>query len=352
MQAQPSEEDLCQDDRNNYHTPGDPEKTNTHHNHNHEMDESKSKEETEPPSVSHPHSSNRISTLTDEDESPLRPPPLSFSPWSKKTSIVICVLGLLFFDLAMPCILFYTLSALTNLSISVNLGISCTSLGLGEMMELPLRAYRLVKYRSQYAPLGQEAKWGFDFLFWWYFIATFIGIVPYVMSTSLDEPILWMFLMTPGFITAFAVLTTGVSLFAFTLPVRVSSDAKGERCKPFVYYVMEDFVAVDAGQMRGYREELRARWNASPVFRRLLWDINLWWTVGGIVFTAALAGMTWGLTFNVAYGLSLGLLFVWIGLWALGTWWLVGRGLSRERQWYTKLTNTGVGNMDPGPDIV
>jgi hypothetical protein len=264
------------------------------------------------------------------------PPPLSFSPWSKKTSILVCTFGLLFFDLALPCLLYYTLDSLTSLSLAVNLGISCASLGLGEMLELPLRGYRLYKHQHLYAPLGQEGKWGFDFLFWWYLVATVIGIVPYVMSTSLDEPILWLFLFTPGFLAVFASATAAISMVPFRLPFRVSSDAKGVRCKPFTYYVIEDFVAVDAAQMRPYREELMERWNASPVFRAMIWEVNLWWTVGGVVFTGALAGITWGCDFNVAYGLSFGVLFIWIGVWAAFTWWWVKVGLRKERVWFER----------------
>jgi hypothetical protein len=273
----------------------------------------------------------------------LGPPPLSFDPWTKKTSIIVCTLGLLFFDLVLPCIIYYTISACTDLGIEINLGISCASLGLGELMELPLRGYRLYKDPSKYAPLGQNSKWGFDFLFWWYLIATVIGIVPYVISTCLEEPVLWLFLMTPGLLVGFVVLTAAVSAVPFRLPFRVSSDDRGERCKPFVYYVMEDFIAVDAGQMRIYREELRARWNASPVFRRLLWDVNMWWTLGGSTFIGGLAGMTWGLEFNLAYGLSFGMLFAWIGVWALGSIWMVRRDLRREREWFNRNTAYAVG---------
>lgn len=266
----------------------------------------------------------------------LAPPPLTFSIRDKIPSIVVCTLAILFFDLVMPCILYYTLNTLTDINIESVLGISCACLGLGELLELPLRGYRLYRYPEQYAPLGQKGKWGLDFLFWWYLIATVIGFVPYVVSTCFDTPILWLFLMTPGLLVGFAIMTTAVSAVPFKLPFRVSSDEKGERCKPFVYYVIEDFIAVDAGQMRGYREELKARWNASPVFKRLIWDINMWWTVGGVVFIGALAAMTWGLDFSVAYGLSFGMLFVWIGLWAIGSWLWVKRGLRREQQWFIK----------------
>jgi len=299
-------------------------------------------------------SQNTRSTIKEEaSKTPgLQPPPLSFSPWTKKTSIIVCTLGLLFFDLVLPCIIYYTLASLTSLNIEVNLGISCASLGLGEMLELPLRGYRLMKHRSLYAPLGQTAKWGFDFLFWWYLIATVIGIVPYVISTCLDEPVLWLFLITPGFLAGFAVLTAAVSAVPFRLLWRVSSDGRGERCKPFVYYVIEDFVAVDAGQTRRYRRELQARWNASPVFRRLIRDVNMWWIVGGVVFTGALAGITWRLPFEVAYGLSFGVLFLWIGIWALGTWLWVRRELRRERDWFARRTVELEGEMEKEPDIV
>jgi hypothetical protein len=291
-----------------------------------------------------PHSARTSWNLTEEDQDRpnpkvARPPPLSFDPWTKKYAILICTFGLLFFDLVLPCMIYYTLEAFTDLGLEINLGISCASLGLGEMMELPLRGYRLVKYRDSYAPIGQTSKWGFDFLFWWYSVATVIGIVPYVMSTSLDEPIPWLFLFTPGFLTIFVVITGAVSAVSFRMPCRISSDEKGTRCKPFAYYVIEDFVAVDAGQMRVYREELRARWNASPGFRRLIWDVNMWWTVGGVVFTGALAAMTWGLEFDIAYGLSFGMLFVWIGVWAGITWLWVRRELRREREWFAR---TGV----------
>jgi hypothetical protein len=282
------------------------------------------------------------STYYERKSSVSGPPPLSFSPWEKKTSIIMCSLGLLFFDLVLPCMIYYALITLTTLEIEIVLGISCASLGLGELLELPLRGYRLFKHPADYAPLGQTTIWGFDFLFWWYLIATVIGIIPYVISTSLEEPILWLFLMTPGFLVAFVIATSAISMVPFKLPFRVSSDAKGTACKPFVYYVVEDFVAVDAGQKRQYRQELQARWDASPVLRRLIWDINLWWTIGGLIFIGALAAMTWALDFNVAYGLSFGMLFIWIGLWALGSWLWVKRGLRAERRWFSKV---------PAPDV-
>lgn len=266
--------------------------------------------------------------------SPHLPPPLSFDPWTKKASIAIAILGILFFDLILPCLIYYLLETLTDLDEADVLGIACASLGLGELLELPLRGYHLVRNRESYAPLGQTAKWGFDFFFWWYALATIVGIVPYVMATDLDYAIGWLFLMSPGLIVGFAVLTAGVSAIPFRLPVRVSSDAKGERCKPFVYYVIEDFIAVDAHQLRGFREELRVRYTSSRGFRGMIWEVNMWWTIGGVLFIGGLAGITWGVSFPVAYGVSLGWFFAWMGIWSWVTLWWVKRSLRMEREWF------------------
>lgn len=152
----------------------------------------------------------------------------------------------------------------------------------------------------------------------------------------MDYAIDWLFLMSPGLIVGFAVATSAVSAMPFRLPVRLSSDARGARCKPFVYYVVEDFVAVDAHQKRPYREELRARYEASRIFRDMIWQANMWWTIGGVLFIGGLAGITWVVPFPIAYGVSLGLLFVWIIIWSGVTLWSVKRALRLERAWFLR----------------
>lgn len=276
----------------------------------------------------------RSNTSPEPKRHPHAPPPLSFDPWTKKTSIILCILGLIFFDLILPCLIYYLLDTLTNLDEEDVLGIACASLGAGELVELPLRGWRLVRFRDEYAPLGQQAKWAFDFFFWWYAAATVVGIVPYIMATDLDYAIEWLFLMSPGLIVGFAVATSGLSAVPFRLPIRVSSDVRGVRCKPFVYYIIEDFVAVDAHQKRPYRKELQVRYEASRIFRAMIWEVNMWWTIGGVLFIGGLAGITWAVPFPIAYGVSLGLLFVWIGLWSVVTMWWVKRALRIERKWF------------------
>jgi hypothetical protein len=45
-----------------------------------------------------------------------------------------------------------------------------------------------------------------------------------------------------------------ISLFAPTLPWWCSSDPKGTKMKPFVYYAVEDVLAVDARYGREFRK--------------------------------------------------------------------------------------------------
>jgi len=71
-----------------------------------------------------------------------------------------------------------------------------------------------------------------------------------------------------------------------------------------------------------------------------------------VVFIAALAGITWGMDFSVAYGLSFGMLFIWIGIWALGSLLWVQRGLRREREWFARREREVQGTSELDMDLV
>jgi hypothetical protein len=62
------------------------------------------------------------------------------------------------------------------------------------------------------------------------------------------------------------MIIEAISKVLFKLLFRVSLNEKGMRYKLFIYYITEDFIAIDIGQIRGYREELRKRWVVSLRF--------------------------------------------------------------------------------------
>ncbi|BFZ54040.1 hypothetical protein PYCC9005_001071 [Savitreella phatthalungensis] len=272
-------------------------------------------------------------------------PALPFDLWRRRNRIALGVMLLFFFDVAVPLILYYILQDSTGLSDEDVLGYACLSVGIGELLELPVRGYRLCRWPRVYNGCGIDKRSAFDLLFWWYIVATIIGVVPYAVATSLPSgPLYKVFLMTPGMVVGFASAACFLSLmpgkagvqldaidYGLPAPFRLSSDRAGEPIKPFVYYVVEDFLAVDCKQGRPWREACRARWLASPHFRRLMWHGTLFWGIGGLVFIAILAALTWGATFNVAYGLSFVWLFLWMMLCAATSWLYVRRSLVLER---------------------
>ncbi len=65
--------------------------------------------------------------------------------------------------------------------------------------------------------------------------------------------------------------------FGFRTPFRISSLPRGVVMRPGIYTIIEDIIAVDTGSGRLYREALDARYEASPLFRRMLYQLNLFW---------------------------------------------------------------------------
>ena len=86
-----------------------------------------------------------------------------------------------------------------------------------------------------------------------------------------------------GLLTITAIMTS----FGWRLPIRMSSTARGSLCKPGVFVVVEDIVAVDGGGGEGFRRALQARYEASQTFRRMLTQLNWVWGVGSVLVAVA-----------------------------------------------------------------
>ena len=71
--------------------------------------------------------------------------------------------------------------------------------------------------------------------------------------------------------------------------------------------VIEDVIAVDTGAGRAYRRAINDRYEASPMFRRMLWQLNTFWAVPAL---AVGAGVTAVVADNrvpqtIAYGIGM-----------------------------------------------
>lgn len=69
-------------------------------------------------------------------------------------------------------------------------------------------------------------------------------------------------------------------------PVPLSSAARGQVPRPEVYILVEDIVAVDGDGKDIFREKLAARYEASPVYCRLLVQLNWFWGIGSVTMSA------------------------------------------------------------------
>lgn len=254
-------------------------------------------------------------------------------------SIIIGPIFVLLLDLAVPCIIYYvTLRSYPGTPVfeQGSLGYTIISFGIGELGILIVRVYRLFRRPQRYAPLLSKSRWELDATAWVYGTALLVALIPFVVSTSIDNKEPWLFLYAPAFLIAYLWICAIVTLVPFKVPVRIDSEPAGSRLYPLVYYAAEDFMAVDAVQGREFRVRYRARYRESPMFRQMIRDLNLFWIGGCTVYLGCVSAVVWNLSFEFAFGVTLGVLFFWVILWAFLTWVWVQLALIREARWYRK----------------
>ena len=138
-----------------------------------------------------------------------------------------------------------------------------------------------------------------------------------------------------------------ISLVIFTLdvasllhvraPFRISSIAKGELVRPGIYTLLEDVVSVDLHGGYAFRARLNERWEESPLFRRLLYQLSILWSLPGLLVSAACTIAIFMTVDDVGFAFGWGLPYVWAILWTAVTVVIVNRGLGKEKQeWEAK----------------
>lgn len=261
-------------------------------------------------------------------------------PARDQVSIILGPFVIISCDLIIPCIIYY--AWLSSNPIGPDnpgyneeiLGYAVLSFGLGELYILVVRVWRLIKYREECGPLLSRHRWELDATSWIYGAALIAGLIPFVVGSTLDIPELYLY--SPGIYMAFLWFWALLSLIPFTSPVRINSEKSGHRMRPLVFYAAEDFFAVDGWQKRDFRIRYRERYDASIMFRKMIFEITVWWVAGIMVYIGCLSAVIWNNPFHVAFGLSLGLLFSFIILWAICTYIYVQLALEREREWWLR----------------
>lgn len=247
---------------------------------------------------------------------------------------------IIFFDLVLPCIIYYTWFGKSLASWKCEcqayrtlrevcplmtpefdrhiLGYSILSFGIGELYILIVRVYRLLKHPAECAPLLSRSRWELDATSWVYGVAMICALVPFLVGSTRE--IQRLYLYSPGFLFAFLAILMFVTILPIKIPIGINSQERQTRIRPFIYYACEDFISVDGLQDREFRIRYNYRYENSRAFRSMMFILTLWWLLGIIIYLGVLTTIIWTLDFHVAFGLSLGILFSWMFIWAASSY--------------------------------
>jgi hypothetical protein len=120
-------------------------------------------------------------------------------------------------------------------------------------------------------------------------------------------------------------------LFQIPAPCRISSIPKGAQLRPGIYPMIEDIVGVDGAGGTEYREALNRRYEASHVFRTMLRQLGLFWSIGAMAMATLCTILIFTINAEAGYVIGWAAPFIWAGIWTLATFWYVGRKLKEEK---------------------
>jgi hypothetical protein len=212
------------------------------------------------------------------------------------------------------------------------LGYAIISFGAGELWILIARVYRLFVHTEDCAPLLSRSRWELDATSWVYGVAMILALIPFVVGSSLVQPHLYLY--SPTFIMGFlGMLMLITELFPFVkIPIGINSQPRGTKLRPFIYYAAEDFIAVDGLQDREFRVRYNDRYENNKAFRDMFRYLTWWWLLGVCVYIGSVSAVIWTLEFHYAFGLSLGVLFAYIAIWAAVSYLWVKIEIEREHK--------------------
>ena len=88
---------------------------------------------------------------------------------------------------------------------------------------------------------------------------------------------------------------------------------------------------------RHFRRALNVRYEASPIVRQLVYEMTLYWAVGGLIFVGVCAALTFTTSLNIAFGTTLGWIPAWARFWFIVAHFWIGNRLNQEVSFRTKI---------------
>lgn len=140
--------------------------------------------------------------------------------------------------------------------------------------------------------------------------------------------------MAPSILVGNVSVQLFLSLFGLRLPIWISSTPPGQKIRPGGYYIMEDVVAVDGGGRSAFRKALIVRYENSPIFRRLVLEMTVYWAIAGLIFVGVSAAITFTTPLYIAFGVTLAWTPIWPFSCFLVAFYWVQRRLAQEEHWF------------------
>jgi len=234
-------------------------------------------------------------------------PRLNYNLWDYKTKLFIVTFLLVAESSLIPLALFYGLWFRTTLRHGIIFAVITAFFGLVTGIEFGFRCLKLILPPDTYRPIG-GARWKFDFTHWSlsfiYTVMTAILIGASIPHEPLVRPLaipVSLFLIQYGVM----LLVTGwMNATHRPTPWRISSIPKGQRTRPLMYTIVEDIIAVDGAAGIEYRRALMARYETSPMFRKMIAQQNWFWGFGSLLVGVGTMVVIWTIPQEIAYGVG------------------------------------------------
>jgi len=204
------------------------------------------------------------------------------------------------------------------------------------------RVWKLIRFSPEYRPLNSP-RYALDIFQWGYFLA--LILISTLITSALarddkdqdDHEYQIRLISLPAAVLMYMVATlTLLSLVLnrldITLPFRFGSLDAGNVVRPAIFYIVEDIVAVDGGGGMEYRKAFGARYDSSPIFRGILWNLSVVWMCAFYIFAILFTVLVFTLPKVAVYAVGWAGPFPLAGLMAIGTIFYVRTELQRERK--------------------
>jgi amino acid transporter len=116
------------------------------------------------------------------------------------------------------------------------------------------------------------------------------------------------------------------------IPYRLSSHVAGSVCPPLTFCILEDIVACDGRGGKAFRKAAMERYHMSPLYRKMLVQLNWAWALSAYVIAAATFAIVMTIPPDIAYGLGWGIPCLWAIIGAIITTKFVQRSVGIERE--------------------